>query len=71
MLTLLNQDKRWLAWIDPPSDLLSRWRQQSQIVNTEIMILRSNQKNSAFDLAKAGDECRHLSCSHYLDKGTE
>ena len=26
MLTQLNQEKRWLAWIDPPQALVSKWQ---------------------------------------------
>ena len=53
MLTKLNQDKRWLAWIDPPIQLLKQWRKShNELATEEIMILRSSEQNSAFDLSK-------------------
>jgi len=53
MLTKLNQDKRWLAWIDPPIQLLKQWRKNhNELATEEIMILRSSEQNSAFDLSK-------------------
>jgi len=53
MLTKLNQDKRWLAWIDPPIQLLKQWRNtHNEFATEEIMILRSSEQNSAFDLSK-------------------
>jgi cell division inhibitor SulA len=53
MLTNLNQEKRWLAWIDPPIQLLKQWREShNELAMEEIMILRSSETNSAFDLSK-------------------
>ncbi|MFT7186104.1 MAG: cell division inhibitor SulA [Pseudohongiellaceae bacterium] len=51
MLTHLNQDQRWLAWVDPPIQLLKQWGQEHDTSATEdIMILRSNDNYSAFEL---------------------
>jgi len=53
MLTHLNQDQRWLAWIDPPIQLLKQWGQEHDKSATEdIMILRSNDSHSAFELTE-------------------
>jgi len=53
MLTKLNQDKRWLAWIDPPIQLLKEWQlSHDELATEEIMILRSSDSNSAFQLSK-------------------
>jgi len=53
MLTHLNQDHRWLAWIDPPIQLLKQWGQEHDTSATEdIMILRSNNNHSAFELTE-------------------
>ena len=53
MLTRLNQDQRWLAWIDPPIQLLKEWAQKNDASATEdIMILRSNANHSAFELTE-------------------
>ena len=51
MLTQLNQERRWLAWIDPPRDMLNRWQQTHGIVTGEILVLRSSEQHSALDLA--------------------
>ncbi len=50
MMTQLNQDNRWLAWIDPPQRLLNRWQQQSGIIANQIMVLRSTDTKSTLDL---------------------
>jgi cell division inhibitor SulA len=53
MLTHLNQDQRWLAWVDPPIQLLKQWGQEHDTSATEdIMILRSNDNYSAFELTE-------------------
>jgi len=53
MLTHLNQDHRWLAWVDPPIQLLKQWGQEHDTSATEdIMILRSNDNHSAFELTE-------------------
>jgi len=53
MLTCLNQEKRWLAWIDPPIQLLKQWREtHNELAMEEIMILRSSETNSAYELSK-------------------
>ena len=41
MLTQLNQEKRWLAWIDPPQSLVSKWQTMRGIVAGELLVLRS------------------------------
>lgn len=51
MLTQLNQECRWLAWIDPPREMLNRWQQTHGIVTSEILVLRSSEQHSALDLA--------------------
>lgn len=52
MMTQLNQDNRWLAWIDPPQSLLNRWQQQSGIIANQIMILRSTDTKSTLELTQ-------------------
>lgn len=53
MLTHLNQDARWLAWVDPPIQLLKRWREQSdKLCNDDIMIIRSDANHSALELSQ-------------------
>jgi cell division inhibitor SulA len=52
MLTRLNQEQRWLALIDPPCELLKRWKEERQADLDEIMVLRSNEKSSASDLCE-------------------
>ncbi|XOZ33931.1 cell division inhibitor SulA [Halomonadaceae bacterium KBTZ08] len=51
MLTQLNQEERWLAWIDPPAGLVSKWQQHHGIVQHQLLILRSSAQHSAEDLA--------------------
>lgn len=52
MLAHLNQDNRWLAWVNPPIQLLKQWQSKNGELSDDIMVLRSNQKLSAFELAK-------------------
>lgn len=52
MLTQLNQEKRWLAWIDPPAPLVAKWQKMHGIVANEILVLRSTPEFSAQDLAE-------------------
>lgn len=52
MLTQLNQEKRWLAWIDPPQGLVAKWQTMHGIVATEILVLRSSSDYSALQLAE-------------------
>lgn len=52
MLTQLNQEKRWLAWIDPPQALVSKWQKMHGIVAGELLVLRSTQDYPARDLAE-------------------
>lgn len=52
MLTQLNQEKRWLAWIDPPQSLVSKWQKMRGIVAGELLVLRSTPEHPARDLAE-------------------
>ena len=52
MLTQLNQEKRWLAWIDPPQALVSKWQKMHGIVAGELLVLRSTADYPARDLAE-------------------
>lgn len=52
MLTQLNQERRWLAWIDPPHELVSKWQTMHGIVAGELLVLRSTRDYSAFELAE-------------------
>ncbi|MGC8119417.1 cell division inhibitor SulA [Marinobacter sp. VGCF2001] len=52
MLTQLNQEKRWLAWIDPPQSLVAKWQKMHGIVAGEILVLRSTTEFPAQDLAE-------------------
>ncbi len=52
MLTQLNQEERWLAWIDPPTALVQRWQQHHGIVQHQLLILRSSAQHSAQELAR-------------------
>ncbi|GHD44738.1 SOS cell division inhibitor SulA [Marinobacter persicus] len=52
MLTQLNQEKRWLAWIDPPQELVAKWQTMHGIVASEILVLRSSADYSALQLAE-------------------
>ncbi|MBW0146774.1 cell division inhibitor SulA [Marinobacter arenosus] len=52
MLTQLNQEKRWLAWIDPPQALVSKWQKMHGIVAGELLVLRSTGDHSAQELAE-------------------
>lgn len=52
MLTQLNQERRWLAWIDPPQALVNKWQTLHGIVAGEILVLRSSADYSAFELAE-------------------
>ena len=52
MLTRLNQEQRWLALIDPPSELLQRWKSERQAGLDEIMILRSSEQSTAINLCE-------------------
>ena len=52
MLTQLNQEKRWLAWIDPPQELVSKWQKMHGIVAGELLVLRSSAEHPARQLAE-------------------
>ncbi|MGM0449578.1 MAG: cell division inhibitor SulA [Pseudomonadota bacterium] len=52
MLTQLNQEERWLAWIDPPAGLVGKWQQHHGIVQHQLLILRSSAQHNAEDLAE-------------------
>lgn len=52
MLTQLNQEKRWLAWIDPPQALVSKWQKMHGIVTGELLVLRSTPDYPARQLAE-------------------
>lgn len=52
MLTQLNQERRWLALIDPPAALVGKWQTMHGIVATELLVLRSTPEHSAQELAE-------------------
>lgn len=53
MLINLHQEERWLAWIDPPIQLLKEWQKtHNNAALNDIMILRSNDNLSVFELSK-------------------
>ncbi len=52
MLTQLNQEKRWLAWIGPPQALVSKWQKMHGIVASELLVLRSTAELPAQQLAE-------------------
>lgn len=52
MLTQLNREKRWLAWIDPPQALVSKWQKMHGIVAGELLVLRSTSEYPAHQLAQ-------------------
>ncbi|MEX2475813.1 cell division inhibitor SulA, partial [Marinobacter sp.] len=52
MLTQLNQEKRWLAWIDPPAALVNKWQKMHGIVAGELLVLRSTPDYPARQLAE-------------------
>lgn len=52
MLTQLNQENRWLAWIDPPQALVSKWQKMHGIVAGELLVLRSTPDYPAQELAE-------------------
>jgi cell division inhibitor SulA len=52
MLTQLNQEKRWLAWIDPPQALVGKWQKMHGIVAGELLVLRSTTDYPARELAQ-------------------
>lgn len=52
MLTQLNQEKRWLALIDPPQSLVGKWQKMHCIVASELLVLRSTNDYSAQQLAE-------------------
>ena len=52
MLTQLNQEKRWLAWIDPPQALVSKWQKMHGIIAGELLVLRSTPEYPAQELAE-------------------
>lgn len=52
MLTQLNQERRWLAWIDPPQALMQKWQQMHGIIASEILVLRSTNQHDALSLAE-------------------
>lgn len=52
MLTQLNQERRWLAWIDPPQALMHKWQQMHGIVAGELLVLRSSGQHDALTIAE-------------------
>lgn len=52
MLTQLNQEKRWLAWIDPPAALVQKWQLHHGIVPGQLLVLRSSEQHDALEMAE-------------------
>lgn len=52
MLTQLNQEERWLAWIDPPAALVQKWQQHHGIVVGQLLVLRSSEQHDALEMAE-------------------
>ncbi|WP_097461892.1 cell division inhibitor SulA [Mangrovitalea sediminis] len=52
MLSQLNQERRWLAWIDPPQGLVSKWQQMHGALTGQILVLRSSEQFPAEVLAE-------------------
>ncbi|MFE8069557.1 SulA-like leucine-rich domain-containing protein [Marinobacteraceae bacterium S3BR75-40.1] len=52
MLTQLNREERWLAWIDPPADLVQKWQQLHGIVPGQLLVLRSSPQHDALEMAE-------------------
>lgn len=52
MLTQLNQERRWLAWIDPPQALVNKWQTLRGIIAGEILVLRSSEQHPSLELAQ-------------------
>jgi len=52
MMTQLNQERRWLAWIDPPQELVAKWQANRGIVHGDILLLRSSANKPALKLAE-------------------
>lgn len=52
MLSQLNQERRWLAWIDPPQGLVSKWQQLHGALTGQILVLRSSEQFPAEVLAE-------------------
>ncbi len=52
MLTQLNHERRWLAWIDPPQELVGKWQKMHGIVAGELLVLRSSAEHPARQLAE-------------------
>ncbi len=52
MLTQLNQERRWLAWIDPPQKLVSKWQTMHGIIANQLLVLRSTADYPAQQLAE-------------------
>jgi cell division inhibitor SulA len=52
MLTQLNQEERWLAWIDPPASLVQKWQQHHGIVPGQLLVLRSSEQHDALEMAE-------------------
>lgn len=52
MLTQLNQEERWLAWIDPPAALVQKWQQHHGIVAGQLLVLRSSEQHNALEMAE-------------------
>lgn len=52
MLTQLNQEERWLAWVDPPASLVQKWQQHHGIVPGQLLVLRSSEQHDALDMAE-------------------
>jgi len=52
MLTRLNREKRWLAWIDPPQALVSKWQKMHGIEASQLLVLRSTATLPARQLAE-------------------
>jgi len=53
MLTHLSQEKRWLAWVNPPRELCQTCRSQNVQLNIEeIMLLNPGTSHSSIELAE-------------------
>lgn len=52
MLAHLNQENRWLAWVNPPIPLLKQWQHKPGLSIEDIMVLRSDLKTTAFEIAR-------------------
>lgn len=67
MLTQLNQEKRWLAWIDPPQALVSKWQKNAWDRGWRVAGASFNTGLSSSGAGRASPQRGYVPCGGHVD----